>query len=195
MLLVMRDSQTAPGRLELVRTFVNSRDIEEDTDELADTDSALAWMREQGMVEAGGDLELSEADRKRLVAVRERLREMLLANNTKQPPPRSTLDALNERAGDLTLRVRFDPDASELLPAERGVDGALAELLAIVHAAIGDGSWGRLKACLAADCQWAFYDRSRNRSATWCQMGACGNRSKARAFRARQQGQSADGDG
>lgn len=195
MLLVMRDSQTAPGRLELVRTFVNSRDIEEDTDELADTDSALAWMREQGMVEAGGDLELSNADRERLVAIRERLREMLLANNTKQPPPRSTLEGLNERAGELPLKVRFEPDSSELLPADRGVDGALAELLAIVHAAIGDDSWGRLKACLAADCQWAFYDRSRNRSATWCQMGACGNRSKARAFRARRQGPDGDGDG
>lgn len=190
MLLVMRDSQTAPGKLELVRAFVNSRDIEEDTDELADAASAQSWLRDQGMVDAGAELELTEADRERLVAVRERLREMLLANNTKQPPPRSTLEALNERAGDLKLRVRFDSDASELLPADRGVDAALAELLATVHAAIGDGSWGRLKACLAADCQWAFYDRSRNRSATWCQMGACGNRSKARAFRARRQGQS-----
>ena len=47
------------------------------------------------------------------------------------------------------------------------------------------GAWRRLKACPADDCQWAFYDRSRNRSRTWCKMDVCGNRSKVRTFRER----------
>jgi hypothetical protein len=33
--------------------------------------------------------------------------------------------------------------------------------------------------------RWAFYDHARNRSRTWCSMDACGNRAKARAYRAR----------
>jgi len=51
-----------------------------------------------------------------------------------------------------------------------------------------DGTWERLKVCLADDCQWAYYDRSRNRSSVWCDMQVCGNRQKVRAFRARQGG-------
>ena len=49
-----------------------------------------------------------------------------------------------------------------------------------------EGTWHRLKACPNPDCEWAFYDRSRNRSSRWCVMSECGNRAKARTFRERQ---------
>jgi predicted RNA-binding Zn ribbon-like protein len=49
-----------------------------------------------------------------------------------------------------------------------------------VHDAQLTGDWLRLKAC--RQCQYAFYDRSRNRSAAWCSMSICGNRSKNRAY-------------
>lgn len=39
---------------------------------------------------------------------------------------------------------------------------------------------GRLRAC--PGCGWLFYDQSRNRSRTWCDMQYCGNRAKARRF-------------
>jgi predicted RNA-binding Zn ribbon-like protein len=42
-----------------------------------------------------------------------------------------------------------------------------------------------MKACAAEDCQYAFFDNSRNRSAVWCDMKVCGNRQKVRSFRAR----------
>jgi predicted RNA-binding Zn ribbon-like protein len=42
-----------------------------------------------------------------------------------------------------------------------------------------------MKACAADDCQWAFYDSSKNRSRTWCSMDVCGHRAKTRAYRAR----------
>jgi predicted RNA-binding Zn ribbon-like protein len=82
--------------------------------------------------------------------------------------------------------VRFDTrDSCGLEPAGDGCNGALGELLAIVFRAMSDGSWARLKACGEDTCQWAFYDRSRNRSGTWCSMEVCGNRAKARAYRSR----------
>jgi predicted RNA-binding Zn ribbon-like protein len=43
-----------------------------------------------------------------------------------------------------------------------------------------------LKICTNDECQWAFYDHSRNRSGAWCTMAVCGNRMKGRAFRRRQ---------
>ncbi|MEX2032805.1 MAG: CGNR zinc finger domain-containing protein, partial [Dehalococcoidia bacterium] len=40
--------------------------------------------------------------------------------------------------------------------------------------------------CRGDDCHWAFFDRSKNRSRVWCDMAACGARSKARTYRERQ---------
>ena len=47
------------------------------------------------------------------------------------------------------------------------------------------GKLGRVKLCGGEDCRWAFYDASRNGSRQWCSMEVCGNRQKARTFRAR----------
>jgi len=60
---------------------------------------------------------------------------------------------------------------------------ALDRVVAIALGAMLDGSWGRLKAC--RNCRWSFYDRSPNRSGTWCSMQLCGNRKKTRAYRRR----------
>jgi predicted RNA-binding Zn ribbon-like protein len=72
------------------------------------------------------------------------------------------------------------------VPDEADVPGALSRILAVVYTAMADESWHRLKACRLDDCQWAFYDQSKNRSRTWCSMKVCGNRAKARAYRERQ---------
>jgi predicted RNA-binding Zn ribbon-like protein len=48
-----------------------------------------------------------------------------------------------------------------------------------------DGTFARLKSCRNHDCRWAFYDYSKNRSASWCSMQLCGNRTKTRAYRRR----------
>jgi predicted RNA-binding Zn ribbon-like protein len=61
----------------------------------------------------------------------------------------------------------------------------VAPIVAIVYEAMVDGTWERLKVCPADDCQWAFYDESKNRSGTWCDMAVCGNRAKVRAYRER----------
>jgi predicted RNA-binding Zn ribbon-like protein len=69
----------------------------------------------------------------------------------------------------------------------RGEDlgDALFELLLVIRRAQEDGTWSRLKVCANPDCQWAFYDRSRNQQGNWCDMAVCGNRLKNRQLRAR----------
>jgi predicted RNA-binding Zn ribbon-like protein len=82
--------------------------------------------------------------------------------------------------------VRVNEDCTiDLEPAGRGLDAALARIASIIREAMLSGEWARLKVCPADDCLWAFYDRSRNRSRTWCRMDECGNRAKVRAFRER----------
>ena len=64
-------------------------------------------------------------------------------------------------------------------------------MLAAVVAAVGAGTWKRMKAC--PDCRWVFYDSTRNGSKRWCLMyaggpdgRACGTIAKVRRYRARQ---------
>jgi predicted RNA-binding Zn ribbon-like protein len=180
--------QTAPGDLELVREFVNTRDVEEGRDELASASTADRWLAAHGL--ARDERPEAAAERERLVAVREALRDLLLANNGGEAAPPAALAVLNEQSAQAAIGVRFDPGGAELVTRCERVDAAIATLLSIVHGAIKDGTWPRLKACPADDCQWAFYDRSRNRSGTWCDMGECGNRAKARAYRERRKAES-----
>ena len=45
--------------------------------------------------------------------------------------------------------------------------------------------WWRLKICAFDECEWAYFDQSKNRSRSYCEYG-CGNKLKTRAYRARQ---------
>ena len=79
------------------------------------------------------------------------------------------------------LRVAVDDAGRTALePDSGGVGGAVATLLGILHEAQLTGAWSRMKAC--RQCEYAFFDRSKNRSAAWCAMSICGNRTKNRAY-------------
>jgi predicted RNA-binding Zn ribbon-like protein len=175
--------KTAPQPLYLVQRFVNSVDLESGEDELASPEALRRWLAERGLLEVGQPV--SEADLERAVDVREGLRAVLLLNNG-LPFDGRKVERLDQAARRAGVRLRFRPgEDPELVPATTGVDGAIARLMAIVTSAVERGTWQRLKACPREDCEWAFYDRSKNRSGRWCQMEVCGNLEKARAFRER----------
>jgi predicted RNA-binding Zn ribbon-like protein len=175
----------APGGLEVVRRFVNTRNVEEGTDDLADVDGLTAFCREHGLAQDGEIAEMAEVDRDRAVRLREALRGVLVIHDGGPPDPEAVAD-LNRLAVDAPLVTRLDDDAAvTLVPAAGGGGAVLARLLALVHGAEVDGTFARLKVCPADDCLWAFYDQSRNRSRTWCSMEVCGNRAKVRAYRGR----------
>lgn len=188
-MVMERKRQDAPGELEHVRVFVNTREIEEDRDDL-DTAAALArWLTDKGLGPPG--LKASRGDLARAVELREALRASLLANNEGEPAPADACRLIDEAALRARLRPRFGAGSGRLLePEASGVDGALGRLLAIVNEAVAHGTWTRLKACRDDTCQWAFYDHTKNRSGSWCTMQACGNRAKARAYRERRKSQS-----
>ena len=173
----------APGELELVRRFVNTRDIEEESDELDSPDALLTWFAGVDLLddEAAAD----EKDLERALTLREGIRALLLANNGEEIEAVG-IRKLNRATESVSLTVRFDHDGRAALRSESsGVSAALGRILAIVVRAMDEGSWGRLKVCPNDACQWAFYDRSKNRSGKWCTMEVCGNRMKARTFRQR----------
>jgi predicted RNA-binding Zn ribbon-like protein len=175
-------TKKAPGELELIRSFVNSKNVEERTDAF-DTPEGLAdWI-------AANDLEegvtVGEAERERAIELRESLRVLLLAHNGEEVDEAGALATLNRVARRSPVTPFFDGERVALRPAVAGVDGALARIVALVATAETDGTWARMKACASDGCQWAFYDSARNHSGRWCEMAVCGNRMKARAFRER----------
>ena len=42
----------------------------------------------------------------------------------------------------------------------------------------------RVRACGNPECRWLFLDTSKNHTRRWCDMKLCGNRMKARRFKA-----------
>jgi predicted RNA-binding Zn ribbon-like protein len=168
--------------LELIQDFVNSADIEEQRDDLLDARGLVGWLALHRL--SGPRARASDADAADARAVREALRELLRANNgadVDEAAAAATLDAAARRAG---LTVSFGARAIRLVPGEPGVHGALGSVLAAAAEAMADGSWQRLKACRADNCRWAFVDHARNHSRQWCDMRVCGNRQKARVYRA-----------
>jgi predicted RNA-binding Zn ribbon-like protein len=170
-------------RLDLVRDFVNTVDLETEIDRIATPDELAEWLSEEGLVE---DLvEPTAAEHADALAVREAIRQLLLANNG-LPADTEAASATLEEAGRKTgLGVRFENGLPVLAAAGDGVAGALGQLVAAVAELATTPEWSRLKACRDEHCRVVFYDKSRNRSRAWCSMEVCGNREKARSFRAR----------
>jgi predicted RNA-binding Zn ribbon-like protein len=170
----------APGRLELLQRFINTHnhDFPSDWDRIGTPMKAHEWMRAKGLVERGD--RVSEADVVRLRELREALRALVVAHqgNGSGAAPAAVIRRV---AGKAQLGVVLDAGGQTALePARGGVDGAVAILLGILHEAQLSGDWARLKGC--RQCEYAFFDRSKNRSAAWCAMSICGNRTKNRAY-------------
>ena len=175
----------APPGLDAIEAFLNSIELDSGSESLSSPEAATAWLREHGLL--GGADRVEAAGLPRLVAVREGLRALALANNG-CAPDEDAVAGLEQAAGVVRLRPALAGDAGiRLEPVEVGADGVIARLLAAAAAAHADRSWSRLKACRDRSCGWAFVDASRNSSRAWCTMGVCGNRAKARRFRSRQQ--------
>lgn len=168
----------APGELELVRRFCNSVNRENGAERFHDVAALDAWLLGEGVPATGA----GELDLERVIAVREALHRLVVANASGA----HDMDAWAELVGLLPVHgVGFvtGPGGLGLAPAAPGVDGVLARLGLTIAGAVADGSWGRVKAC--HHCHWVVYDPSKNRSARWCSMSACGGRQNAKAYRRR----------
>jgi predicted RNA-binding Zn ribbon-like protein len=177
------EARTPPSGLDLIEAFLNTTSFERDEDDLAEPADMTAFLHRHDLAAPGEAF--GPADVARLLELREALRAVLLSHHGEEVD-RDAVARLEAAAAGAPLVVGFAPDGeSRLEPALGGVEGVLARFLAIVARAEAEGTWARMKACPADDCRWAFYDHSRNRSRTWCDMAVCGNRAKARTYRKR----------
>jgi predicted RNA-binding Zn ribbon-like protein len=170
----------APGRLELLQRFINSynHDLPLEWDRIGTPKRAQAWLREKRLVAAGD--RISDVDAASLRELREAMRALAIANQGGQSGA-AAADVIRRVSAAAQLSVVIDDTGRTALePAGRGIDRAVATLLGILHEAQLTGHWSRMKGC--RQCGYAFFDRSKNRSAAWCAMSICGNRTKNRAY-------------
>lgn len=146
--------------VDLVVDFLNTVDHDAHTDVLSDPDAWRRWLADRGLRDGATDAG----------AVRSALRAAVGdALDMSDEPAAATVPVTVELpAGGAPRLVATDVVSAVLAAASR---------LAVL------GQWERVKICPADDCRWAFYDRSRNHSRTWCSMQVCGNREKARTWR------------
>jgi predicted RNA-binding Zn ribbon-like protein len=167
---------------DLLVSFVNTRDLEAEDEELEDPAGLRAWV-----AAATGEYvpEAEAADVERVRALRESLRALLRGNNHGEVAEEE-LAPLREAVERSRYRPSLSGDGRlTLAPARADLTGFEARILLAVERVQSQGGWPRLKACTADGCRWAFYDATRNRSRTWCSMEECGNREKTRRYRQR----------
>ena len=183
------ESQGAPGTLEVVRTFLNTWRIPNDTREPIDELVSLEAMQSFYFTwfgDSGEGFEVSIVP-ERVRQLRADLRSILRT---------SDVPILSEWLARQPVEVLLSPDAEGMpiltyTPAEVKGCRLCAQVLALVVEAIARSTWTRLKAC--PDCQWVFFDHTKNKNKVWCLMTAsgpqgrsCGSISKVRSFRERQ---------
>lgn len=174
--------RVAPGRLELVRQFINTRDFWKQIDWIDTPERLAAWLIDLRLVVKCPAL--TTKDVARVQAFREALRAMLLAHSGRPESPEAAA-TFNRTARSLSLRARATATGVELVSGEKGLNYVLGSIVAAVAEAQLEGTWPRLKACANDNCRTGLYDRTKNRTRIWCNASTCGARMRARSYRQR----------
>ena len=168
------------GPVAVVRDFVNTSDHDEGTDELDSRAGLTRWLTQAGLVPEA-TVEASAAELALALSLRAGLRRGLELNHDGGSEP---VPGLAEVLAELPVALGWDGTAPVLTTTDDGVLGGLALVAVSAHETVATGEWGRLKICSFDECEWAYVDRSKNRSRHYCEFG-CGNKLKTRAYRAR----------
>lgn len=125
----------------------------------------------------------------RSIELREALAEVLYAGIDDRRPAAEARETLERFFKGARLRQQLDWTHSPRLAWEwpAKADNPELPLWALALSAadlMTSDATGRIRACNNSECRWLFLDTSKNRMRRWCDMAVCGNRMKARRFKA-----------
>src|SRR3954452_8193873 len=143
---------------DLLVAFLNTLDVEDDVDQLADDDGHRRWADEHG---------LQPGDREEAQRVRDALRAIVDGEDARLPDFAVPIDP---RPGSVTLGARTAAEAAVASAVVLDIQGKL----------------GRVKLCGGEDCRWAVCGGRADGSRHWGSMEGRGNRQKARTFLAKE---------
>jgi predicted RNA-binding Zn ribbon-like protein len=124
-----------------------------------------------------------------VVAVREALYRVIAAAASGRRASVSDLAQINAHvdAAFSGAHLRTDRGRLELTFGHASgaplVDAILTPVMRTATDLLTTDAIARVRLCADASCAWLFMDTTRNRTRRWCDMKACGNRSKVRRFR------------
>lgn len=175
-----------PEPVQRLVAFINTRHCPDGDDVLAD-ERAPGWLatwlgRDDAELSVEPDALLALRD------LREGMRELAAANNGQQADTDVIQGAATVLASAPVILQLGDDQRGPHLVADSDADPARRTVAAVAQSYLtvrASGDWARVKSCAAADCRWAYFDTSRNRSRRWCDMTNCGNRAKNRTWRER----------
>jgi predicted RNA-binding Zn ribbon-like protein len=144
---------------------------------------AAVWLKESGVVDEV--LDFTPADLRRALELRDAVASVVDAHLAGTTFPAEALATLNASA-------RKPAPVPQLTDHGREISATpAAALSAVAREAIDlltGPSAALIKECSREGCNQVFVDRSRGGRREWCAMDPCGNRIKAREYRARKSG-------
>jgi predicted RNA-binding Zn ribbon-like protein len=122
--------------------------------------------------------------------LRETIQRVAFALLARQPPPAHHVAVLNAFAAGPPLVRALDAETQALvITGPVSVEAVLSELARDALDLVADPrARGRVRQCESPDCQLLFFDDSRPGRRRWCSAARCGDRARARAYRARKAG-------
>ncbi|MGC4943895.1 CGNR zinc finger domain-containing protein [Kribbella sp. DT2] len=144
-----------------------------------------SWYREAGVV-AGSEVSCGAADIPKAVSVREAIYTLVFARLNELPYDEHAAAILNAAARFPAAVPQLVPDGHRI---EATADQALSAVARDAIAVLGGSDAELLKECGRPECTQVYLDRSRGGRREWCAMETCGNKMKAKAYRARKKDQ------
>jgi predicted RNA-binding Zn ribbon-like protein len=177
--MIVPTKEPAPAPLRLVQEYLNTNNIEGGHEGLPSPGALRDWLVDHRLLDLATEPTIEQLAQ--AIELRESLRALTAVHNQLPADAAGAIRVLNRAADDARLVPHLtSPDELALEPQVPGVAGALGRIVAVVHTAVADGTWTRLKACERDSCRWAFYDHSKNQSGRWCHSAVCGNRERSR---------------
>ncbi len=160
-------------------------------DLLSSYDDLLRFARESKVVNIEPPATKTSRSRalRRAIELREALADIFYARLDSRPSPAAARATL-QRHFDAARRAQtIDWTQSPRLRWKWRNDSKSAELpvwaLALSASELmTSDAIDRIRACDSLECRWLFLDTSKNHTRRWCDMKVCGNRMKARRFKA-----------
>jgi predicted RNA-binding Zn ribbon-like protein len=157
-------------------------------------DDLLRFTQESGVLTLAQTRKLGHASSARTLTrcleLREAIAEILYAGLDGRSPSEASLKTLERSIQTARLRHQLRWKQARLEWEWKENDPELPRSLLSLSAAdlmISD-ALHRVRACHNPECRWLFLDTSKNHTRRWCDMKVCGNRMKARRFKAQRKG-------
>lgn len=171
-------AESTPSRLVPLINLINAHSIGGAPDAFDSTTSAASYLSQSGF--DVGEVRVTPAGLRQLRTLRDALIAVI-----ERPDDESAWAELDTIAARARLRVRITPSGeSDLTTSASGVQAIVDQTIAILHNALADGTWSRVRLCALDVCHSAFYDATRSRTQRWHSYAMCGNRTNVAAYRA-----------